>query len=303
MDNLCHTLAGAALGEAGLKRATPWGNATLMLSANLPDVDVLALFADTPHVALRRGWTHGVAAQALLPIALTGLLLALDRLLAGRRGRAPRLRPGATLLLSYLGLYSHIFLDYLNGYGVRLLKPLSDRWYYGDALFIIDPWLWLVLGAGVFLARRRASAVPAVVSVGIATAYIAAMMWLAAAGRENVLRAWTETHGAPPGALMVGPVPFRPLEQQIIVDAGDHYVLGQYGWWPRRIRFDRETIPKNDRSEPAQRAREDPRVQGVLVWARFPYYRLVPVASGVRVTLEDARYGERVGSASVIVPR
>jgi inner membrane protein len=303
MDNLCHTLAGAVLGEAGLKRASPWGNATLMISANLPDVDALAFFSETPHVALRRGWTHGVAAQALLPLALTALLVAADTALARRQGRAPKLRPGMTLVLAYIGLYSHVFLDYLNVYGIRLLKPLSERWFYGDALFIIDVWLWLIFGAGVLLARHLRRRAPAIVAVGVAGAYILGMMWLAAAGRAAVLQAWTDTYDTPPAALMVGPVPLRPLEQQIIVDAGDHYVTGEFGWWPRRVRFDREVLPKNDRTEPVQRAREDPEVRGVLVWARFPYYRLVPVASGVRVTLEDARYGGRVGTASVVVPR
>jgi inner membrane protein len=303
MDNLCHTLAGAALGEAGLKRVSPWGNVTLMLSANLPDVDALAFFAETPHVALRRGWTHGVGGQVLMPLVLTALLLAVDRALARRRGRAPRLRAGPTLLLAYIGMASHVFLDYLNVYGVRLLAPISDRWFYGDAVFIIDPVLWVVLGAGVLIARWRASLVPGVAAIAVAGAYIAGMLWLAGAGRAIVLQAWTDTHGAPPAALMVGPAPFRPLEQDVIVDAGDHYVTGQLGWWPRRVRFDRETVPKNDGSEAVRRAREDPRVQGVLVWARFPYYRLVPVASGVRVTLEDARYRGRVGSATVVVPR
>ncbi|MDO8793769.1 MAG: metal-dependent hydrolase, partial [Vicinamibacterales bacterium] len=74
MDNVCHTLVGAALGEAGLKRRTRFGNATLMIAANLPDIDVLVFATDTPSVAFRRGWTHGIAAQALLPIAFTGLI-------------------------------------------------------------------------------------------------------------------------------------------------------------------------------------------------------------------------------------
>jgi inner membrane protein len=30
--------------------------------------------------------------------------------------------------------------------------PFSDRWFYGDALFIVDPWLWLILGGAVMLA-------------------------------------------------------------------------------------------------------------------------------------------------------
>ena len=49
-------------------------------------------------------------------------------------------------------MLSHPFLDWLNNYGVRLLMPFSDRWFYGDTLFIVDPWLWLILGGGVMLA-------------------------------------------------------------------------------------------------------------------------------------------------------
>jgi hypothetical protein len=43
MDNLCHTLVGAALGEAGFKRRTRFASATLMIASNLPDIDVLGL--------------------------------------------------------------------------------------------------------------------------------------------------------------------------------------------------------------------------------------------------------------------
>ena len=34
--------------------------------------------------------------------------------------------------------------------------PFSSRWFYGDTLFIIDVWLWLILGLGIYAARRRA---------------------------------------------------------------------------------------------------------------------------------------------------
>src|SRR5690349_11617106 len=65
MDNVCHTLVGAALGEAGLKRGTRLGLVTLMIASNLPDLDVLVFLTSTPSVAFRRGWTHGVLAQAV----------------------------------------------------------------------------------------------------------------------------------------------------------------------------------------------------------------------------------------------
>ena len=42
MDNVCHTLVGAAIGEAGLKGRTRFGNPALMIAANLPDIDGVA---------------------------------------------------------------------------------------------------------------------------------------------------------------------------------------------------------------------------------------------------------------------
>ena len=69
MDNLCHTLVGAALAQAGLKKKTALATAALVIGANLPDVDVLA-YAWGPDTALgfRRGWTHGLLALALWPL-------------------------------------------------------------------------------------------------------------------------------------------------------------------------------------------------------------------------------------------
>src|SRR3954466_12035226 len=104
MDNVCHTLVGAALGEAGLKQRTRFGLATLMIAANLPDIDVMVFATGMPSVAFRRGWTHGILAQALLPIALTGLIW-----LVGRKRsetRDPPFRLGWILALSYIGVYS-----------------------------------------------------------------------------------------------------------------------------------------------------------------------------------------------------
>jgi len=153
MEPLAHTLAGACLAESGLKRLSPLAASTLIIAANIPDVDgACYLHSADLAFAVRRGWTHGVLAMALLPVALTAAMLAVDRLLARRHPDGPRARPGALLALSILGVLSHPFLDWLNTYGVRLLMPFSDRWFYGDTLFIVDPWLWLILGGAVMLA-------------------------------------------------------------------------------------------------------------------------------------------------------
>jgi inner membrane protein len=308
VDNLCHTLAGATLAEAGLKRTTRSGYATLLIASSLPDIDVLVFATSVPSIVFRRGWTHGVVAQALLPLALAAAVTVVSR-----QGRArdddPPLRFGALVALAYLGVYGHVFLDFLNNYGVRLLFPFDRRWFYGDTLFIIDPWMWLVLAAGVWLARRRGTPRPARVAVAMAAIYIAAMLTSVFIGRRVVTDAWTAANGTIPRALMVGPVPLTPLERAIVLDAGDRYVTGRLTWLPLAVRFDADAIPKND-TDPRVAVARAAGMNGFLVWSRFPFWRLEPAGGGTRVSVQDMRFTQRPPwmrfrpgfDASVVVP-
>jgi inner membrane protein len=153
LDPIAHTFTGAALAAAGLRRATPLAPAALILGATAPDVDVVAVFgADFAELAFRRGWTHGVLALALWPFVLTGLLKLWDRFVR-RRGdpQAAPARAGPLLALSALAVLTHPALDWLNDYGIRWLMPFDGAWFYGDALVVIDPWVWLTLGGVLFL--------------------------------------------------------------------------------------------------------------------------------------------------------
>ena len=303
MDNVCHTLVGLAASRAGLNTKTRLATATLAISANLPDIDVLAFASGIPAVALRRGWTHGILAQLLLPVACAAVMYAIGR----RKGR-PMASPvaahfGWLLALSYIGVLTHVFLDYLNTYGVRLLIPISHEWFYGDSVFIIDPWLWVFLGLGALFAgvRRRW---PARVGLTLATIYIGGMLMSARAARTIVEDRWIETFGAPPMKLMVGPVPFNPLRKSIIVDTGDRYMRGAFGWYPRDIKFDPASIPKNDRSPWVAAARQqEPDFDAILVWSRFPYWLIAQEGERVHVSLRDARFpeGQRGFGASTTI--
>ncbi len=185
MDPLAHTLVGAALAETGLKRLTRYATAALLISANLPDIDAISKLWGWDHSLYhRRGLTHGVLAMLILPLLLTGGLWLWHRwrhhrwrlrLRAGDGGMAtaahgPPLHLGWLLALGTLGVWSHPLLDWLNTYGVRLLMPFDERWFYGDTLFIIDPWLWLLAAAGVVMAwSRTAASLVGWVALGAAT--------------------------------------------------------------------------------------------------------------------------------------
>ncbi|HET9240017.1 MAG TPA: metal-dependent hydrolase [Oligoflexus sp.] len=153
MDPIAHTLAGATLAQTGLRKLTPLATATLVIGANLPDIDgVMSFLGSDASLFYRRGLTHGIVAQLLLPLLLTAAILAFDRLVRRRhRTDLSPARPLQIMLLAYIGVISHPLLDWLNTYGVRLLMPFSGRWFYGDTLFIVDAWMWLLMGAAVVL--------------------------------------------------------------------------------------------------------------------------------------------------------
>lgn len=154
MDPLTHTLFGAAAAEAGLRRTTALATPTLLIAVNLPDLDAVTYFMGNDlSLWLRRGWTHGVLAMVLLPLVLAGAMLLYERIRGPSAAGAAH--PRRLLALACFGVWSHPALDWLNTYGVRLLMPFDGTWFYGDTLYIIDPWLWLLLGGAVCLGRSQ----------------------------------------------------------------------------------------------------------------------------------------------------
>jgi inner membrane protein len=271
--------------------------ATLMIAANLPDIDVAVFLSDTLPMSFRRGWTHGVLAQITLPIALAGLIWAIGRRSAGER-------PGfkALAVLSYVGVLSHVLMDWMNSYGVRLLKPFSDRWFYGDALFIIDPWLYLVLGGGVWLASRAArrgapeATRPARRALQLAAAYMLVMLastfWAEAAVRDGLARA-----GRPPGTrFMVTPVFVNPFRREVLVDTGDRYEKGLVWFEPSpHFRPAGYGVDKGLGQPEAATALASRRAQAYLGWSRFPFVVVDRTRNPPGVFLNDYRYSDATG--------
>ena len=73
MDNLTHSLAGWALGQAGLKTRTRKGLAALILGANMPDIDVFFGNAPWDPLAIHRGFTHSLVGGVwVMPPVLAG---------------------------------------------------------------------------------------------------------------------------------------------------------------------------------------------------------------------------------------
>ncbi len=290
MDNLCHTLVGVALAETGLRRRSRFATAALILGANLSDLDMPAAFTEYG-LGFRRGITHGIPALVVLPFLLTGAIL----LWARWRGTARDVLPRQLLLLSSLAILTHPVLDWMNVYGMRWLMPFDGTWSYGDSLFIIDPWLLLLLGIGWLAGRRsrlnggeggaRDGERVARVMVGLSAIYVVLMMAVTTVGRRVAARDLGLANPSPK-QLMVAPPFLASWRREVIVDTGLGYRFGEIDWFPRpALRLSGGEIPKQ--LEALRGAPYSVALENLLGWARFPFVQRV----GDRIDVDDARYG------------
>lgn len=297
MDPITHTMAGAVLARAGLDRrgTLPLAATTLMLAANAPDIDIFVMFLGSyAGLAFRRGWTHGPIALVVLPLVLTGLMLAWDRWVRrrGERGvsRAP-LAAGATLLIACIGVVSHPALDWLNTYGIRLLMPFSPEWFYGDAVFIIDPWLWLLFAAALVRWRRTRRRVQ--VFGTVAAAYLIAMIGASMVAEPTARRAAEAAGITGIEEVMYQPAPAQPHRGSFIVATREAYTLGTFRWLAPsgRVTLLPNPIPRGDwTASEVRRAMADSRVRDYLVWSRFPFVRTEHTPGRTAVFIGDARF-------------
>lgn len=284
MDNICHSLVGAAISYAGMRRWSARATLLLVAAANAPDVDIVAAMMGR-NLEGRRGITHGVPALLVWPWVIAAIFWLAER----RRPDGASYRRLA--LMAAVGVVTHPALDYLNTYGMRWLMPVVDRWFYGDTLFIVDPWLYLLLGVGVARSARAFRrgdpdpVRPARRALAASAGYVGVMMALMLLVRRTLVAA-----GAPAASLMVAPVPANPLVREYVADAGDSYRVGRFtvlGW---RV-TEEARVAKGDLAAGAAAVAVSREGRAFLHWSRFPVAR----REGADWVVFDLRYSNGGG--------
>ena len=303
MDNLTHSLVGALLGRMGLKRLTPYAMPALILSANLPDIDsfVGPLVGIEP-IAAHRGFTHGIGGLVTMPFFAAIIVLLLERLRPSKEGRV---RPPGLLLACFLGTLSHLILDFLTSYGTRLLEPFSHRWFYGDTLFIVDPWIWIALILGLEMSWRaerlgRNWTRPAWWAFAAMLGYVALNAAISARA-VAVTRPLVE-RVATPRMIEAGEVPLIFWKRKMIWRGDGVGGTGTYdpldglnsAWLSPKI-----TALNLDDPRLAAAVQRDPQVRAFLFWSRMPMVHI----EGGHAYLTDQRFFEsgRASSAGFLI--
>jgi membrane-bound metal-dependent hydrolase YbcI (DUF457 family) len=214
-------LASAALVPGMVSRNKKRVLVASFVMANLPDIDavLLALGAQTYHFH-HRGLTHSLLGIFLmLPLlyfvlwAIMGANAWYDEKFRDRHF-TKKMWGFALVQLTF----SHLFLDYLTSYGMMFLYPLSFQRSSFPLMFIIDPWLWLLTGAGtalVIFAPLTAS--------GMRKGTVVVMLMLIPFwGGEIIMREIAKAGGvqnivAEEGKkVLVYPLPFAPLHWKVV---------------------------------------------------------------------------------------
>jgi inner membrane protein len=287
----------------GLKRLSPRAMPTLILAANLPDVDSFvagALGCDP--LAAHRGFTHGIGGLVTMPFLAVAIIFAGEKLFSGN-ARALKLR--GLILVSFLGVLSHPLLDLMNTYGVRLLEPFSHQWFYGDTLFIADPWIWIMLILGLEFSWR-AERLERDWTRPAAWAFTAMLLYVglncAISARSAALVRPMVERVAPARMIVAGEVPLEFWKRQIawrgdaVGGTGEYNLLGGLD----DAHLDPELVPLR-LDDPRLRNAEvrDPHVRAFLFWSRMP----LVIQSGGHAYLTDQRFydeSRRPGSSFMI---
>ncbi len=320
MDNLTHSLVGALLGQMGLKRKTGLAMPTLIIAANIPDIDVLALaLGGHQHLAIRRGITHGPIAMVILPLLLWGAMIWFDNWQA-RRGKRPEkrlpLHKGWLLGLAYIGCLSHPLFDWFNSYGIRLLEPFSSEWFYGDTLFIIDVWIWVVGFLGLWLSLRREKLGsrnfnrPAIAAVLAVLAYIngnAIISKAAVSATDDSIKLSDSRIAV--DQIVANPVPVAFWRREVLFGSKNNYYRTEYSVFqskPVQIDVGQIQVGKDTVHiiEIEKLVPKNPDLAAFLFWSRMPYDGVIVSGKERTAVVSDARFSSPLvsGRFSVVFP-
>jgi inner membrane protein len=152
MDNLTHSLVGVLVAKTGLERGVPYAVPAAIVAANGPDIDLIAsLGGRWSYLTHHRGVSHSIIGVILISVVIALVFRLIERFAARRGKREARNNLPGLFILCLIAGATHPILDWTNNYGVRPFLPFDGRWFYGDLVFVFDPWLWLVLGGAAFL--------------------------------------------------------------------------------------------------------------------------------------------------------
>ena len=147
MEPVTHALTSIALGRAGLNKITRAATPMLLVSGLIADIDwVTHLGGPLAFLRGHRTVTHSLPGTIVLVVVVASVTA-----FAGRKYSKIAVAMLPALLICAIGAGTHLLLDLLSGYGVKLFWPFSQKWYAWDIAYVVDFWILFFLLAGLLI--------------------------------------------------------------------------------------------------------------------------------------------------------
>lgn len=156
MEPFTHAFTSLALGKSGERWLPRFGVAMLVAAGIAPDLDYASyLGGPGAFFRLHRTLLHSLLGSALLACAIAAAFYVLDqkwpRSHVAQDKKYPPLAFLPALAVCAIGIGGHILLDVASGIGVQLFWPFRFGWYRWNLDGNLDPWVLLILIAGLLL--------------------------------------------------------------------------------------------------------------------------------------------------------
>lgn len=232
MDSLTQIVLGAAVGEAVLgkkigNRAMLWG----AVAGTIPDLDVVWRYLTDTITAteLHRGFSHSII-FALIAAPLFGWLV-------HKLKKRPEVGWRGWTSLFFWGLFTHPLLDAFTTWGTQLFWPFDWRMAF-NSIFVIDPLYTVPFLICVVLAAtrdRNALSRKRINHLGIylSTGYLVLTLVLKGMAHQKLVTA-LEDQNISYTAISTRPSVMNTVLWNVNVDAGDHYLIGDYSFFDSR---------------------------------------------------------------------
>jgi inner membrane protein len=298
MDTLTHSLCGLTLAQSGLKQLAPQATLTLLLGANLPDIDMVSTFGGAiNYLKYHGGIAHSIVGVFLGALVLASLIYFINKHFSRQQ---PAVAWWRFFLIAGAALGSHLLLDLSSTDGVRLFSPFDSHRYSLDLVRTIDPCILacLILGLAVpFIARLVNQEIGAAAPKRSYGAILALILILGYLGAKEFshrlamveLRNMTFRDEAPI-RMAVMPDQLSPFGWHGIVETETSFYLvltGAFLAAPPVLNQKGKIYFKDPRFPILDAARQGPQCQLYLAVARFPLARVEETGLGFQVEWRD----------------
>ncbi|MFT7619266.1 MAG: inner membrane protein [Planctomycetota bacterium] len=212
MDTPTHAIIGRLAARAIWPQKKDSGLVNLAtICSIIPDLDVFIPGDALESLVTHRGFSHSIVG-ALIGAAVVAQI-------------ASKTKMKATSFTSlfcacFLGWAFHILFDVLTSYGTVVFAPFSNYRVSLDTLFIIDPYLDLIVIAGLCLGWK--SRLGGRAYRGASYLLLAYVLLSAALTVKGIIdtKNWAEEKGIAVDHLVVMPTPFSPLHRRAMITSG-----------------------------------------------------------------------------------